>query len=254
MTVCCTEKASPGALKRPAARAWPVRAWPGRAPARPYDASAAIFQAILAAALTLCVAFSASAAAEPLRVVAFGDSLTAGLGLQGSSAFPAQLEKRLIEDGFEVKVTNAGVSGETTAGGLARIGYALQDGADLVILELGANDMLRGLDPKAARENLEKIIAASKAKGARVLLAGMVAGVNFGPDYKRAFDAIYPEIAKSHGLRLYPFFLEGVAGEETLVLDGLHPNSLGVARIVSGVAPLVEESLAELRAERAKAH
>jgi len=219
---------------------------------RPYGPLRRIFQAALALAATICAEVAAPAQAEPLRALAFGDSLTAGLGLPLDAAFPAQLEKRLVADGFDVKVVNAGVSGETTAGGLARFSYTFQDDADLVILELGANDMLRGLDPKAARENLDRIIVAAKEKGAGVVLAGMIAGANYGPEYKQAFDAIYPDLARRHGLPLYPFFLEGVAGDPQFVLDGLHPNALGVQRIVSGVAPLVEKSLSEIRAERAK--
>ena len=177
-------------------------------------------------------------------MLAFGDSLTAGLGLAAQDAFPAQLERRLRADGFDASVANAGVSGETSGEGLARLDFTLEPGADLVILELGANDMLRGLPPKAARENLERMIDAIEARGIRVLLAGMKANINFGPDYKAQFDAIFPDLAKERNLPLYPFFLEGVAGDRTLVLsDGLHPNPKGVARMVDGVAPLVEECL-----------
>ena len=184
------------------------------------------------------------AEAERLRVLAFGDSLTAGLGLAAQDAFPAQLEQRLRADGFDARVANAGVSGETSGEGLARLDFTLEPGADLVILELGANDMLRGLPPKAARENLERMIDAIEARGARVLLAGMKANINFGPDYKAQFDAIFPDLAKERNLPLYPFFLDGVAGDRTLVQsDGLHPNPKGVARMVEGVAPLVEECL-----------
>jgi len=220
--------------------------------ARPYRLFARLFQVWL---FVLCaLAAGGAAAARPLRVLGFGDSLTAGYLLPADAAFPAQLEKRLRADGFDAAVVNAGVSGDTSAGGRERIAFSLQDGADLVILELGANDMLRGLDPKATRDNLEKIIADCRAAGARVLLAGMVASGNFGPDYKKAFDAIYPELAARRGLPLYPFFLEGVSGDKMLSLaDGLHPNAQGVARIVNGIAPLVEASLTQIRVERAKA-
>jgi acyl-CoA thioesterase-1 len=195
-----------------------------------------------------------SARAEPLRILAFGDSLTAGLMLPADAAFPARLEKRLVADGFDVRVVNAGVSGDTTASGLARLDFSLQDGADLVILELGANDMLRGIDPGAVRKNLEQIIARCEAKGARVLLAGMLASGNFGAGYKREFDAIFPDLATRHALPLYPFFLEGVMGDKSLVFpDGQHPNAEGAARIVKGIAPLVEKHLAELRAGRGRA-
>jgi acyl-CoA thioesterase-1 len=189
--------------------------------------------------------------AEPLRVLAFGDSLTAGFMLPANAAFPAQLERRLRADGFEATVVNAGVSGETTAGGLARAAFALGDGADLVILELGANDMLRGVDPKLTSANLDRIVTEIEARKAAVLLAGMVASGNFGPDYKVRFDAVFPELAARRGLPLYRFFLSGVAGDKALVLpDGLHPNADGVARIVTGIAPLVEENLARLNTAR----
>ena len=191
---------------------------------------------------------AAFARAEPLRVIALGDSLTAGYLLPADAAFPAQLERRLRADGFDVKVANAGVSGDTTAGGLARLNFSLGDKADLVILELGANDMLRGVDPRITRANLEKIVAQIEARRAKVLLAGMLASNNYGPDYKAKFDAIFPDLARERALPLYPFFLEGVAGDKALSMpDGLHPTAEGVARIVEGLAPLVEQSLVRLR-------
>jgi len=201
----------------------------------------------LFASLGLCTI----ARAEPLRVLAFGDSLTAGYLLPADASFPAQLERRLQADGFDVKVVNAGVSGETTAGGFSRADFALGQGADLVILELGANDMLRGVDPKLTSANLDKIVARIEAHKAAIVLAGMIAMGNFGPDYAKQFDAVYPELAARHGLPLYPFFLKGVAGDKALVMpDGLHPNADGVTRIVAGIAPLVEESLARLKPVR----
>ncbi len=216
---------------------------------RPYRALSARFQVILILALLLCSFVPARA--EPLRVLAFGDSLTAGFMLPADAAFPAQLERRLRADGFEATVINAGVSGETTAEGLARADFALGEGADLVILELGANDMLRGVDPKVTSANLDKIVTAIEARKAAVLLAGMVASGNFGPDYKARFDAVFPDLAARRSLPLYPFFLSGVAGDKALVLpDGLHPNADGVARIASGIAPLVEQSLARLKNAR----
>ncbi len=191
------------------------------------------------------------ARAEPLRVLAFGDSLTAGYMLPANAAFPAQLERRLRADGFDAAVVNAGVSGETTAAGLARADFALGEGADLVILELGANDMLRGDDPKVTSANLDKIVTKIEARKAAVLLAGMVASGNFGPDYKARFDAVFPDLAARRGLPFYPFFLSGVAGDKALVLpDGLHPNVDGSARIASGIAPLVEQSRARLKNAR----
>jgi len=191
--------------------------------------------------------------AETLTVVAFGDSLTAGYQLPASQAFPAQLERRLAADGFPVRLVNAGVSGDTTADGLARLDYALAEKPDLVILELGANDMLRGVDPKLARANLEKMLAAIKAKGAAILLAGMKASGNFGDAYKAQFDAIYPALASAQSLTLYPFFLDGLDKDAALLQkDGLHPTEEGVARIVAGIAPAVEESLREIMIARAK--
>lgn len=202
-------------------------------------------------ALAASLLLAAAASAEPLRILAFGDSLSAGLALAADDAFPAQLERRLRADGFDAVVVNAAVSGDTTTGGLSRLGFALGDGADLVILELGANDMLRGANPEITRANLTKMIEKSVARGARVLLAGMLASGNFGPEYKREFDAVFPDLAKRHGLPLYRFFLEGVAGNAAMVLpDGLHPSPAGVARIVEGIAPLVEKSLDELRGIR----
>ncbi len=202
--------------------------------------------------VALCLCGGAAAAkAEPLRVVAFGDSLTAGFLLPADAAFPAQLERRLRADGFEAIVVNAGVSGDTTAAGLARLNFSLGEKADLVIVELGANDMLRGVDPKITRANLEKIVAQIEARGAAVLLAGMLASNNFGTDYKAEFDAIFPKLATARTLPLYPFFLAGVAGNKALVLpDGLHPTAEGVARIASGIAPLVEQTLTRLPTAR----
>jgi acyl-CoA thioesterase-1 len=203
--------------------------------------------------LALWLVSAAPAAAEPLRVLAFGDSLSAGFRLPAQAAFPAVLEARLRKDGYDAHVVNAAVSGDTTTGGAARLSYALRDGADLMILELGANDMLRGVDPAATRANLEKIVAACEAKGVKVLLAGMIATANFGEDDKKAFDSIYPTLARERGLTLYPFFLEGVVNDKSMVLvDGLHPSPAGVERIVAGVAPLVERDLDSIRAARSK--
>ena len=182
------------------------------------------------------------AAAREVRILAFGDSLTSGFGLPPAQSFPAQLEKRLRADGTNARVTNAGASGDTTSGGLARLDWALADKPDVVILELGANDMLRGTDPASVRANLDAMIAKIKAGGAKVLLAGMRALPNWGKEYRRDFDRIYPELARAHDAALYPFFLEGVATVPELNQpDGLHPNARGVAVIVDGIAPLVAE-------------
>ncbi|HVC56215.1 MAG TPA: arylesterase [Stellaceae bacterium] len=176
------------------------------------------------------------------EVLAFGDSLTAGLGLPEDEAFPARLEARLKAEGILVHVVNAGVSGDTTTDGLARLDWALADKPAVVILELGANDMLRGIDPKIVRANLDAMIAKVQAKGAKVLLLGMRAPANWGPDYQRRFDRVYPELAQAHGVRLYPFFLEGVAMDPTLNQpDGLHPNERGVAALVARIAPYVAQ-------------
>jgi acyl-CoA thioesterase-1 len=184
---------------------------------------------------------------RPLRIVTLGDSLTAGLGLPQDAAFPAVLERALEERGHDVEVLNAGVSGDTSSGGLERLDWSVPDDADGVILELGANDMLRGLDPAITRRNIDTIVERLKNRGIPVLLTGMYASRNLGPDYVRTFDSIYPEIAKKHDLVLYPFFLDGVAGERSLNQpDGLHPTAQGVKRIVERILPAVETFLARL--------
>jgi acyl-CoA thioesterase-1 len=174
------------------------------------------------------------------EVLAFGDSLTAGFGLSANEAFPARLEARLRAEGIAAHVVNAGVSGDTTTDGLARLDWSLADKPDFVILALGANDALRGIDPKIVRANLDKMIAKVQASGAKLLLLGMLAPANWGADYQQAFDRIYPELAKAHDVALYPFFLEGVAMDSKLNQpDGHHPNPRGVAVLVERIAPLV---------------
>jgi acyl-CoA thioesterase-1 len=181
-------------------------------------------------------------------IVAFGDSLTAGFGLRNSDSFPAQLEKALRARGQEVKVINAGVSGDTTAAGLARLDWALPDEASAVIIELGANDALLGLDPAATKATLEKIVAQVKGRGLPILLAGMEAPRNLGKDYVERFRAMYEDLAERYDLILYPFFLDGVALDDKYLMDdGLHPNVEGVARIVEGILPKVEELLARAK-------
>ncbi|UHC18286.1 arylesterase [Methylobacterium currus] len=185
---------------------------------------------------------------RPLTLVALGDSLTAGYGLPADAAFPVQLEAALKAKGQAVTVANAGVSGDTTTGGLDRVEWSVPDGTDGVILELGANDMLRGTDPAVTEKALDAIIAKLKARGIPVLLAGMRAAPNLGPDYGKRFDAIYPKLAERYGLILYPFFLDGVAGDRSLTLaDGLHPTRAGVTRVVAGILPSVEAFLTRLR-------
>jgi acyl-CoA thioesterase-1 len=213
-----------------------------------------VFRVLLCNWLIAALAFGATAApaSQPLRIVVLGDSLVAGFGIKPSDAFPAQLERALKERGHDVEVINAGVSGDTTAGGLDRVGWAVPERTGAVILELGANDALRGLDPRRAKSNLDKIITTLKAGGAEVLLAGMLAPRNLGEPYTRAFDAIYPELAAKHGLLLYPFFLDGVAMNAKLNLDdGLHPNSRGVAEITKKILPSVEQLIERARARQA---
>jgi acyl-CoA thioesterase I len=213
-----------------------------------------VFHVLLCNWLVAVLAFGAIAAPadQPLRIVVLGDSLVAGFGIRPSEAFPVQLERALKERGHAVEVINAGVSGDTTAGGLERVGWAVPERTGAVILELGANDALRGLDPVRAKANLDKIITTLKAGGSEVLLAGMRAPGNLGERYTRAFDAIYPELAAKHGLILYPFFLDGVAMNAKLNLDdGIHPNSRGVAEITKNILPSVEQLIERARAKQA---
>jgi len=184
--------------------------------------------------------FTSPAPARTTEILAFGDSLTAGLGLPASEAFPARLQARLRGEGIDVRVVNAGVSGDTTTDGLARLDWALADRPDLVILALGANDALRGIDPAIVRANLDAMIDKITATGAKMLLLGMLAPSNWGPQYEGEFDRIYPELAKAHDVPLYPFFLDGVAMDPALnQADGLHPNERGVAILVDHIAPLI---------------
>jgi acyl-CoA thioesterase-1 len=202
--------------------------------------------------LAASVAFGlgvAHALAAPLAIVAFGDSLTAGYGVAPGEAFPEQLQAALQARGHDVSVTNAGVSGDTSADGLARLEWSVPAEADIVIVELGANDALRGLDPAGTRSNIDAIVAKLTERGQAVLLAGMMAPRNLGHSYVEQFDAIYPDVASEHGVTLYPFFLEGVATDSRLnQADGLHPTGEGVRRIVAGILPQVEELIAARRA------
>jgi acyl-CoA thioesterase-1 len=183
-----------------------------------------------------------SVRAEPMTILALGDSLTAGYGLAPDEAFPVKLEAALKAKGFDVRIINAGVSGDTASAGRDRLDWALTDEVDAVIVELGANDALRGVDPKITRAALEDILKRLAARQLPVLLAGMKAPRNLGPEYAGAFDPIFPELAKAHGAGLYPFFLEGVATNAGLNQgDGIHPNAKGVDTIVSSVLPDVEK-------------
>ena len=202
--------------------------------------------AIAAGMLFASVLHGNRAVAGTPVIVAFGDSLTAGFGLQNSDSFPAQLEKALKARGQDVKLINAGVSGDTAAAGLARLDWALPDDASGVIIELGANDALQGLDPVATKATLEQMITKIKARGLPILLAGMEAPRNLGKDYVERFRALYADLATRYDLILYPFFLDGVALDDKYLMgDGLHPNAAGVARIVEGILPKVEELLAK---------
>ncbi len=201
--------------------------------------------------LLLLILTRTSAAAGTPTVVVLGDSLTAGYGLSRQEAFPAQLEAALQAVGMSVKVINAGVSGDTSAGGLARLAWSLADDPQLVIVELGANDALRGLDPGQTRSNLDAILRELQKRSIAVLLAGMRAPRSLGGEYYTRFDPIYPELAEAYGVALYPFFLEGVAAEPRLnQQDGIHPNRAGVAEIVRRMLPQVIELLREVREPR----
>lgn len=193
----------------------------------------------------------AETAARPLRIVALGDSLTAGFGLAPGQSFPDVLQFALKARGQAIEVVNAGVSGDTTAAGLARLDWVIGDGTDGVILELGANDALRGQPPEQARTNLDTILTKLSARKLPVLLAGMRAPENWGEDYRATFDAIYPALAKKHDAILYPFFLDGVALDRKLNLDdGLHPNARGIAAIVERILPSVDRLIAEIKSRK----
>jgi acyl-CoA thioesterase I len=188
---------------------------------------------------------------KPIKMVVLGDSLTAGLGLSASSAFPARLQKSLKSKGIAVDMINAGVSGDTASGGRDRLDWSVPEGTEAVILELGANDALRGIDPKVTRAALTDILTRLKARKIAVLLCGMVAPPNYGSDYSARFNAIYPELAKSFGVPLYPFFLEGVATEARLnQADGLHPTAKGIDVIVKNILPTVEAFLGTISGQR----
>jgi acyl-CoA thioesterase-1 len=191
------------------------------------------------------------AAEKPVMIVALGDSLTAGLGLPASASFPAKLQAALRAKGYAVTVGNAGVSGDTASAGLARLDWSVPKGTDAVIVELGANDMLRGIDPQVTRRALDAILRRLTERKLPVLLAGMRAAPNLGADYAHAFEAIYSDLAAKYHVLLYPFFLDGVAAHTALnQSDGIHPTAAGVDAIVKGITPKVEQLLARVRARR----
>ncbi|PTM51808.1 (3S)-malyl-CoA thioesterase [Phreatobacter oligotrophus] len=207
---------------------------------------------LAAACAALIVAVPATAQTpRPVTIVALGDSLTAGYQLPPADAFPVKLQAALRAKGVAVTVENAGVSGDTSSGGLDRLDWAVGDGVDAVILELGANDALRGIDPAITRRNLDAIITRLKERNIPILLTGMIAPPNMGSTYGAAFNPIFPDLAAKHGLLFDPFFLEGVAAERDLNLaDGMHPNGRGVDVIVRRILPKVEELIAQVRSRR----
>lgn len=192
--------------------------------------------------------FSTPAMAADKLIVAFGDSLSAGYGLKSTESFPVQLEAALRRGGTSARVYNAGVSGDTTAQGRARLGFVLNSlkvKPDLVILQLGGNDMLRAIDPAQTEANLSAILTELKKRRIPVLLAGMLAVPNLGKTYQTRFDAVYPKLARQYGAKLYPFFLNGVTGNRTLLLrDGIHPTAKGISVVVVGILPQVRTALA----------
>jgi acyl-CoA thioesterase-1 len=198
-------------------------------------------------------AFAQDAARKdrPVKIVALGDSLTAGYGLSASEAFPAKLQRALKAKGIDVEIVNAGVSGDTATGGLERLDWAVAPDTDAVIVELGANDMLRGLDHKVTRNAIDSIVRKLRERRIAVLLCGMVASPNLGADFANAFNRIFPEVARAHDALYYPFFLDGVASLARLNQpDGLHPTAAGIDVIVSKIMPSVEQLIARVKADR----
>ena len=220
---------------------------PASVPTRPSGERYGALARLVNLAIIAVFLWSARVEAAQVTLAAFGDSLAAGYGLAAEEAFPAVLERALQGQGLDVKVINAGVSGDTTAGGKARLDWVLADKPQAVILELGANDALRGIDPKDSEANLDAILAGLQRRGVRVLLAGMRAPPNLGRDYAQAFEPIYARLAKKYGVALYPFFLDGVAAQGTLNQpDGMHPNAEGVKRIVAAMLPSVRALLRQV--------
>ena len=190
----------------------------------------------------------AQAQERPVRIVALGDSLTTGLGLLANQAFPVRLQAALKAKGIAAEIADAGVSGDTAANGLARLDWAVPDQTDGVIVALGANDMLRGIDPAVTRQALDDILRRLGVRRVPVLLAGMRAAPNFGADFGKRFEAIYPDLAAKHGALLHPFLLDGIAADAKLnQRDGIHPTAAGVDRMVAGMLPKVEELIGRIR-------
>jgi acyl-CoA thioesterase-1 len=212
-----------------------------------------MFVHMLVLAMVLLAAGTALAQvpAKPIKIVVLGDSLSAGLGLPASAAFPARLQKSLETNGIAVDMINAGVSGDTSSGGRDRLDWSVPEGTEAVIVELGANDALRGIDPAVTRSALTDILTRLKARHIAVLMCGMLAPPNYGSDYSARFNAIYPDLAKSFGVPLYPFFLDGVATDTKLnQADGMHPTAEGVDIIVRNILPTVKAFLGALSGQR----
>ena len=205
-----------------------------------------IFKALLSIVLLLIMSGAGQAWAAPVKILALGTSLTQGYGLPPGTEFTVQLQAALKRSGIDAVVTNAGVSGDTSAGGLARLDWSLADHPDAVILELGGNDMLRGIAPAETEKNLRAILSRLQSAHVKVLLTGMHAQRNLGADYVRQFDAIYPRLAKDYDVLFYPFILDGVALNPKLnQADGMHPNPAGVKVIVARILPLVKKLVAK---------
>lgn len=212
-----------------------------------------MLSAAIVAAMVLIAPPSVSVvrAQAPLKLAVLGDSLTAGYGLPLEASFPTRLQKALQDKGRKVDVLNAGVSGDTTTGGRDRLDWSIPDGTDAVIVELGANDALRGLDPAVTRSALEEIVKRLQSRKIAVMLAGMYAPPNYGADYAAKFDKIYPDLAKAYDVPLYPFFLDGVAADAKLnQADGMHPTAQGIDTIVERILPAVEAFLTNVAAQR----
>jgi acyl-CoA thioesterase-1 len=206
-----------------------------------------VWSLLLIAAEPAFAQSSVASGGAPIKMVVLGDSLSAGLGLSGLDAFPAKLQKALKAKGITVDMTNAGVSGDTSSGGRDRLDWSVPQGTQVVIVELGANDALRGTDPAVTRAALTDIVKQLKGRGIAVMLCGMVAPPNYGTDFAARFNSIYPDIAKSYGVPLYPFFLEGVAANPKLnQADGMHPTAEGVDIIVKNILPAVEAFLGSI--------
>ncbi|MFE0017229.1 arylesterase [Mesorhizobium sp. NPDC059054] len=201
-------------------------------------------------ALFLAFVLTSPVRAEQVQIVGFGDSLMAGFGLAPGEAFTERLQAALRAKGYDVVVANAGVSGDTSSGGRARLDWSVPDGTRLVVLELGGNDMLRGIDPQMIEDNLDKMLARLKERKIPVLLAGMLAAPNLGHAYGEAFGTLYPRLAEKYGVAFYPFFLDGVAGNPALQLeDKMHPNAKGIDVIVERILPAVEKAIKALPAK-----